>query len=110
MGFECETCQACNRPQLLKTKVAYSPIPPKLMVSVALDIFRMPEVILHGKKYESMAICVDRHSGWVVAVPRQNRGLRGMNIAQTMIEWQWRPFGVPTLIESDKGRHFVGAW
>ena len=38
VGFECETCQACNRPHRLKTKVAYSPMPPKLMVSVALDI------------------------------------------------------------------------
>ena len=72
------------------------------MVSVFLDIFRMPEVILHGKKYDSMAVCVDQHSGWVVAVLCQHKGLRGMDIAQKVIEWQWRPFGVPALIKSDQ--------
>ena len=33
-----------------------------------------------------------------------------MDIANKMIECQWIPVGVPALIKSDQGRHFVGAW
>ena len=45
------------------------------MVSVALDIFGMPEAIFNGKKYDSMTVCAYRHSGWVVPVPCQPKEL-----------------------------------
>ena len=57
-----------------------------------------------------MAVCVDRASGWVVAVPVANRGLTWAKVAKEMLKHQWRPFGIPSLITSDRGSHFSGEW
>ena len=72
------------------------------MVSVALDIFRLPLVLSRGKSFDSVAVCIDRHSSWIVAVPCLNKGLTGAFVAQKMLKWQWRPFGVPSVIKSDQ--------
>ena len=88
----------------------WTPIPPKVMVSVCLDIFHMPLVEFQKVKYNSMALCVDRHSGWIVAVPGYKQGLTGAKVAQAMLEHQWRPFGIPSVITSDQGSHFVNSW
>ena len=55
-------------------------------------------------------MCVDRHLGWIVAVPCLNKGLTGAFVAQKMLKWQWRPFGVPSVIKSDQASLFVGSW
>ena len=57
-----------------------------------------------------MAICVDRHSGWIVAIPCMDKGLTGAKLAKEMLKTHWRPFGVPTVISSDQGSHFVSTW
>jgi hypothetical protein len=57
-----------------------------------------------------MAVCVDRHSGWIVAVPGLKKGLTGAQVAQDMLKFMWRPFGIPSLITSDQGSHFVNSW
>ena len=80
------------------------------MVSVALDLFNMPQCKHEGEMYDMMAVCVDRHSGWMVAIPTQNKGLTGAKVAKKMIQYQWRPFGIPSLITSDQGSHFTGEW
>ena len=67
----------------------------------ALDIFRLPLVLSRGKSFDSLAVCVDRHSGWIVAVPCLNKGLTGAFVARKMLKWQWRPFGVPLVIKRD---------
>ena len=90
--------------------IIFTPIPPGIMVSVAIDIFRMPTVLWEGVKYDTMVVCVDRHSGWIVAVPCQNKGLTGAKVAQEMLKNAWRPFGIPSVISSDQGSHFVNAW
>ena len=60
---ECETCQACDLPSRLHTRVSPTPVPSKLMVSVAVDIFRLPQVEWKGKTFDSITVCVDHHSG-----------------------------------------------
>ena len=81
------------------------------MTSVALDIFNMPKAqSAEGATYDAMAVCVDRHSGWIVAVPCVYKGLTAAKVAQAMLLWQWRPFGVPSIITSDQGSSFVNAW
>jgi hypothetical protein len=80
------------------------------MTSVSLDIFHMPLTKFEGKPYDCFSLCVDRHSGWTVAIPALNKGLTGSQIAKDMLRFQWRPFGIPTKITSDQGPHFAGAW
>ena len=80
------------------------------MFSVALDIFQLNKVTHQGKDYDCMVVCVDRHSGWIIAVPCLYRGLTGAKVANLMYE-QWRPYGIPSLITTDQGSHFIsGGW
>jgi hypothetical protein len=106
----CLTCQASSRGETLKGPIDSTPIPPAPMISVALDIFKMPLVMYEGENYNTMAVCVDRHSGWIVATPFFEKGLTGAKLAKAMIKNQWRPFGVPSIISSDQGSHFVNTW
>ena len=70
----------------------------------------MPVVKVEGQIFDIMAVCVDRLSGWVVAVPGQNKGLTGAKVAKAMLKNQWRPFGIPSIISTDQGSHFTGEW
>lgn len=79
---QCETCQACQRPLNLKRPLVHTPIPPKIMSSVAMDIFFMPLTTLRKKKYDALVVCVDRHSGWIVAVRCERKGLTGARVAK----------------------------
>jgi hypothetical protein len=106
----CPTCEACIRPQSLRTPISFSIVPPHLMHSVALDRFHMPVGKVEGQIFDIIAVCVDRLSGWVVAVPGQNKGLTGAKVAKAMLKNQWRPFGIPSIISTDQGSHFTGEW
>ena len=54
-------------------------------------------------------MCVDRLSGWIIAVPCLDKGLTGAKLAQIMLK-EWSPFGIPSVMTSDRGSHFTGAW
>ena len=56
------------------------------MISVALDLFNMPKVTVGGHTYDGMLVCVDRHSGWVVAVPVLMKGLTAQKVVLLMYE------------------------
>ena len=56
-----------------------------------------------------MVVSVDRTSGWITAVPTSERGLTGEKVAKAMLH-QWRFFGVPQVIHSDRGPHFISSW
>ena len=107
---KCVICQASQRGETLKGPIESTPIPPAPMANVAIDLFKMPEVLYEGEKYNTMAVCVDRHSGWIVAVPCFDKGLTGAKLARKMIRDHWRPFGIPSVISSDQGSHFVSTW
>lgn len=111
----CQVCQACQRSTSLKARLRSLPVPAKIMSSVAIDLFSLPEVTSEGAKFNTMVVCVDRHSGWTVAVPvqgtgPQGKGITGAQIAKLMLRHQWRPFGIPSTITSDRGAHFIGSW
>lgn len=108
---QCEICQACEHPhQPLKLRIEPHPIPPAIMSSVAIDIFRMPEIEQDGVPYNCFACCVDRLSGWMVATPHHLRGLKASDVAKAMYNAWWSPHGVPSVLVSDRGAHFAGAW
>ncbi len=83
--------------------------PPRVMHAVALDIFNMPQTQHEGQKYDQILVCVDQHSGWVVAEPCLAKGFTGDKADKLMLS-QWRFFGLPLLIFTDMGQHFVSAW
>ena len=107
---QCDTCQACVRPRNKFGPIVMSPIPPYLMANVAIDVFNMPTVKVEGKTFDCMVVCVDRLSGWIVAIPELKNGLTGVKVAKAMLRSQWRPFGIPSRITSDQGSQFVNQW
>ena len=109
VGRECTTCQACDPPLSLKTKIRPFPIPSKIMSHVSIDLFKMPRLSKDKIFYDTLIICVDRHSGWIIALPSLEKGLTGERVAKLMLQ-QWRWFGVPQVIHSDRGPHFISSW
>ena len=81
--------------ETLKGPIQSTPIPPAPMQNVAVDLFNMPKVLYEGVEYDYVGICVDRHSGWIVAIPCLQKGLTGAKLAREMLKYHWRPFGVP---------------
>ena len=90
----CGVCQASSRGESLKGPIESTPIPSAPMSSVAIDLFKMPRVLYEGGAFDMMAVCVDRHSGWLVAIPVLEKGLTGTRLAELMVRDHWRPFGV----------------
>ena len=109
VAAQCETCQACVRPQNKFGPIVPTPIPPATMASVAIDVFAMPPVRTDGKTLDCAVVCVDRHSGWIIAVPETYQGLTGAKVAKAMIK-EWSLFGIPARITSDQGPHFANSW
>ena len=103
-------CQATHRGMSLRGPIESTPVPPAPMLSVSVDLFKMPQVLWEGESYNTIAVCVDRHSGWVVAVPAMDKGLTGAKLAKLMVRNKWRPFGIPSIISSDQGSHFTSTW
>ena len=75
-----------------------------------MDLFSLPPVVRDKKLWDTLIFCVDRHSGWIVAVPERKVGLTGAKVALAMVQHQWRPFGVPSVVTSDQGSQFIGSW
>ena len=91
------------------------------MRSVAMDVFAMPEVIVEGETYDCVILAVDRHNGYIVAVPgkkskkkdkkdKHGVGLQAKTVANAMIRHWLTIFDVPAVICSDRGSQFVGRW
>ena len=107
---QCQTCQACAPPNWsMHGPIEMSLVPARCMVSVALDVFSLPRVEYGRKGYDSLLVCVDRQSGWIVAVPCEKTGLTGKRAALMMLE-KWEMFGIPDTVVSDRGPQFVSAW
>jgi len=107
----CDYCQAgehAHQPHNLK--VVSTPVPPHVMTSVCIDLFVMPETEYEGQLYNVFAACVDRHSGWMVVTEHHTRGLTAAKVAKAMYTKWWSPHGIPSVITSDRGPHFAGAW
>jgi hypothetical protein len=46
----------------------------------------------------------------MIALPCSKKGFTGDWVAEKMLKYWWRPFGIPSVISSDRGSHFVNAW
>ena len=79
------------------------------MSSVSIDIFNITPVEWQGKSYDSLLVCVDRLSGWIIARPCSKLGLTAEEAAQLLLVG-WETFGIPATITSDQGPQFVGQW
>jgi transposase InsO family protein len=87
-----------------------TPVPTHIMSSVALDIFSLPRVDWQGESFDSLLLCVDRLSGWVIARPTRKAGLTAQRAAHLIMDNRWETFGLPAIITSDQGTQFVGQW
>ena len=107
---QCEICQSIEPSRIpYKFPIEPHPVPPYLMDSVTVDLFAMPEAVWQGNAYDTIALCVDRESGWIVATPHQDKGLTGRRVAEDMYR-QWEMFGIPSRVSSDRGAHFISSW
>ena len=107
---ECSICQVCEPSRTpFKVPLEHTPISPHLMDRVAVDLFALPAVTVNGQVFDTVALCVDRQSGWMVATPHLNKGLTAEKVAKDMLR-HWDMFGIPSVVKSDNGPHFVGAW
>ena len=105
----CSVCQACNPDNRNVTGQAqWTPVPDQPMESVAMDLFSMPEVHIDKETFDCVVLCVDRHSGYVVAVPAHKKGLLAKEVAILMIRHWLTVFGIPRIICSDRGPQFTG--
>ena len=73
-----------------------------------MDVFSMPEVHIRKEVFDCVVLCVDRHSGYVVAVPARKKRLLGKGVAVMMICHWLTVFGVARTICSDRGSQFTG--
>ena len=76
-------------------------------------------VTVDGETYDCVILAVDRHSGYIVAVPgkkskkkgkkdKHGVGLQAKTVANAMIRHWLTIFDVPAVICSDRGSQFVG--
>ena len=119
---DCAVCRATKSPNHSTAgNPVYTAIPEAPMPSVAMDVFAMPEVIVQGETYDCVILAVDRHSGYIVAVPgkkskkkdkkdKHGVGLQAKTVANAMIRHWLTIFDVPAVICSDRGSQFVGMW
>ena len=118
----CAVCWATKSPNHSTAgNPVYTPIPQGPMQSVAIDVFAMPEVTVDGETYDCVILALDRHSGYIVAVPgkkskkkdkkdKHGVDLQAKTVANAMISHWLTIFDVPAVICSDRGSQFVGTW
>ena len=119
---DCAVCLATKSPNHSTAgNPVYTAIPEAPMRSVAMDVFAIPEVTVEGKTYDCVIPAVDRHSGYIVAVPgkkskkkdkkdKHGVGLQAKTVANAMIRHWLTIFDVPAVICRDRGSQFVGTW
>ena len=117
----CAVCRATKHPNRSTLGVpVYTAIPESPMRSISMDVFAMPEVTVEGEVFDCVILAVDRHSGYIVAVPgkkskkkdkrdKHGVGLQAKTVAQAMIQHWVTVFDVPAVICSDRGTQCVGA-
>ena len=94
---DCAVCRATKSPNHSTAgNPVYTAIPEAPMRSVAMDVFAMSEVTVEGETYDWVILALDRHSGYIVAVPgkkskkKDNKdkhgvGLQAKTVANAMI-------------------------
>ena len=118
---DCAVCRATKSPNhSTASNPVYTAIPEAPMRSVGMDVFAMPEVTVEGETYDCVILAVDRHSGYIVAVPRKKSkketedkhgvGLQAKTVPHATIR-HWLTYSdVPAVICSGRESQFVGTW
>ena len=89
---QCETCKACVLPPGYTLGSLIPPSRPESWSVLRWISFGYPWCCPVGNVSTVwLCVCVDRHSGWIMAVPCLNKGFTGAFVAQKMLKWQWRP-------------------
>ena len=108
---KCNVCQACEPPTWqAKGPIDMTALIPTPMASVCLDVFSPPATEWQGQRYDALLLCVDRLTGWIIALPTQKEGLTAEKAAHMMMDHGWDMFGIPQVITSDQGANFAGRW
>ena len=107
----CSVCQACNPDNRnVQREAQWTPIPHQLIESVAMDVFSIPEVHIGKEVFDCLFLCLDRHSGYIVAFLARKKGLLAKEVAVMMIRHWLTVFGGPRTICSDRRPQFTGGW
>ena len=75
-----------------------------------MDVFSMPKVHLRKGVFGFLVLWVDRHSGYIVAVPVRKKGLLTKEVAVMMSPHWLTVFGIPRTICSHRGPQLTGNW
>ena len=75
-----------------------------------MDVFSMPEVQIGNQIFNSVVLCVARHSGYVVAVLARKNELVAKQVTVMMICHWITVFSVPRTVCSDRRPQFTGGW
>ena len=73
-----------------------------------MDAFYMHEVKVGKDTYDCVVIVVDRHSGYLVAIPAKKKGPTAKEMADKMIKRWLTIFDIPVTICSDDTPQFTG--
>ena len=74
-----------------------------------MDIVGLGDAItLDDKKVDSALVIVDRHSGWIEAVPVTKQGTTSKVVGTILADRWLEVFGTPSEIISDMGPQFIG--
>ena len=107
----CSVCQACNPDNRnVRGEDRWTPVPDQPVESVTMDSSSMPEVHIGKGTFDCVVLCVDRHSGYVVASPARKKGLLAMEVAVMKIRHWLTVFDIPRTICSDRDPEFTGGW
>ena len=92
LNHYCNDCAVCRATKSPNHSTAgnpfYTAIPEAPMRPIAMDVFAMPEVTVEGEKYDCIISAVDRHSGYIVAVPVKKSKKKD---TKTSMEWVSKP-------------------
>jgi hypothetical protein len=93
----CATCAQNDPPSRRRYgKISRFPVPMRIWDGVAMDIFDMPSEKFQGQRFDAMVVCVDRHTGWIIAIPTQRVGLTAEKVANLMHQkWMDMGGGIP---------------
>ncbi|XP_077131110.1 protein NYNRIN-like [Ranitomeya variabilis] len=98
----CMICATHNQSRTVKTPSKHTPRPFNQFQRLQNDYIQLPRV----GTYEYVLVCIDLFSGWPEAYPVANATAK-TTVKKLMAEIICR-YGVPEVIESDRGSHFTG--
>ena len=105
----CGSCQVCHAVKTKAGNADETPLTDVPMESVAIDKFTKPPVRQDEEVYHCVILCFDRHSGYLVAVPARDKGIKAEVVAGQMISDCVTVLSAPKAFYSDNRSDFTGS-